>query len=574
KDISNGGQGSKDITSTVESLEKMERNEELQSVSSEEIIKTGALQTIEKLDEFELSILNESIERGYFNYEITVILREDCVLKGARAFMVFDVLEKLGEIIKAEPPVSDLEEENFDSSFTIILVSQNDTEEIKAKIEKVSEIEQVIMHPFSTTPHKNEKKEQDEEVSLNNPKNDLVQKNSKNKSKKRSANNGTPTKTIRVNIDRLDALMNLFEELVVDRGRLEQISMDLNHQELQQTVERMSRVSSDLQNVILNMRMVPVDQVFNRFPSMIRSLSRDLHKNVDINIIGAETELDRTVIDEIGDPLIHLLRNAVDHGLETPDVRKSLGKSEKGTIQLEAFHSGNHVFIEISDDGKGINKDAVLNKAIKNGIVSDQQSESLTDQEIYELILSSGFSTAEEVSDISGRGVGLDVVKNTIESLGGSISIESKYGEGTTFSIQLPLTLSIISIMLVEIEKEKYALPLSSIIETVIIHKEDVFPARNKKVIDYRGNIVPLVFLKELFSVTRTKEANNDYLSIVSVKKGEKLAVLVVDSFIGQQEVVLKSLGNYLTNVFAISGATILGNGQVALIIDSNALVK
>src|SRR5699024_9212472 len=329
KDISNGGQGSKDITSTVESLEKMERNEELQSVSSEEIIKTGALQTIEKLDEFELSILNESIERGYFNYEITVILREDCVLKGARAFMVFDVLEKLGEIIKAEPPVSDLEEENFDSSFTIILVSQNDTEEIKAKIEKVSEIEQVIMHPFSTIPHKNEKKEQDEEVSLNNPKNDLVQKNSKNKSTKRSANNGTPTKTIRVNIDRLDALMNLFEELVVDRGRLEQISMDLKHQELRQTVERMSRVTSDLH------------QVFNRFPSMIRSLSRDLHKNVDINIIGAETELDRTVIDEIGDPLIHLLRNAVDHGLETPDVRKSLGKSEKGTIRLEAYHSGN-----------------------------------------------------------------------------------------------------------------------------------------------------------------------------------------------------------------------------------------
>jgi len=577
EDISNGGDGIKDIASIVELLEKMGKNEDFQSSKSslEKLENSNKeLQTIKKLDEFELSILNESIESGYFNYEITVVLRKDCVLKGARAFMVFDVLEELGEVIKSEPPVSDLEEEKFDASFTIILISKKDTEEIKAKIEKVSEIEQVIIHSFSITSYKSEKKVQNEKVSLKKPKNDSKQKNSKNKSSKKSKSNSTPTKTIRVNIDRLDALMNLFEELVVDRGRLEQISMDLNHQELQQTVERMSRISSDLQNVILNMRMVPVDQVFSRFPSMIRSLSRDLYKKVDINIIGAETELDRTVIDEIGDPLIHLLRNAVDHGLETPDVRRSLGKPEQGTIRLEAYHSGNYVFIEISDNGKGINKDAVLKKAIENGIVSDHQSENLTDQEIYELILSSGFSTAEEVSDISGRGVGLDVVKNTIESLGGSISIDSKYGEGTTFSIQLPLTLSIISIMLVEIEKEKYALPLSSIIETTIIHKKDVLSARNKKVIDYRGNIVPLVFLKELFSVPGTKETNNDFLSIVIVKKGEKLAGLVVDSFIGQQEVVLKSLGNYLTNVFAISGATILGDGQVALIIDSNALVK
>ncbi|MFD2044123.1 chemotaxis protein CheW [Ornithinibacillus salinisoli] len=571
EEIANGGDGKRDVRSITAKLEDIESGED----SPKEIVDKksvqeprGSLQTIEQLDDFELSILNESVERGFSNYEITVALREDCLLKGARVFMVFEVLEKLGEVIRSEPSVSELEEENFDFSFSLILVSESSQSEIEEKILKVSEIDHVSINHFSVDAFKEEMKK--EELT---PEKEQESKKP-NKEKQVSNSNGSPSKTIRVNIDRLDVLMNLFEELVIDRGRLEQIADDLKHQDLQETVERMSRVSGDLQNIILTMRMVPIDHVFSRFPRMIRNLARDLQKNIELEIIGADTELDRTVIDEIGDPLVHLLRNAIDHGIESPEERVKKGKPEQGTIKLEAYHSGNHVFIEIRDDGAGINKDKVLAKALDNGIISETESETLTDQQIYELIMASGFSTADQISDISGRGVGLDVVKNTIESLGGNISINSNVNEGSVFSIQLPLTLSIISVLLVELENEKYAIPLSSIIETSIIHKDQILSAHNKSVIDFRGKVVPLAYLKDIFAVSNKNDSSSDYVSVVIVKKGNKLAGLVVDSFIGQQEVVLKSLGNYLTNAFAISGATILGDGEVSLIIDSNALVK
>lgn len=367
--------------------------------------------------------------------------------------------------------------------------------------------------------------------------------------------------------------MNLFEELVIDRGRLEQISQELDHADLKSTVERISRISSNLQNIILNMRMVPIENVFNRFPRMIRQLARELGKKIDLKIEGAETELDRTVIDEIGDPLVHLIRNALDHGLELPNERLESGKPEEGLLLLKAYHSGNHVFVEITDDGQGINKEKVLNKAINSGLISEEEASTLTDQQINELIMMSGFSTAKQVSDISGRGVGLDVVRNTIESIGGTINIYSEEGKGTTFSIQLPLTLSIISVMLVVLNEEIYAIPLSSIIETAVIKKEQILKAHNKEVIDFRGHVVPLVHLNDVFGFDQQNN-DSDYYSIVIVNKGDKMAGLVVDSFIGQQEIVLKNLGNYLTNIFAISGATILGNGRVALIIDTNALIK
>ncbi|HLR74714.1 MAG TPA: chemotaxis protein CheA [Virgibacillus sp.] len=567
EDIAGGGEGQRDVSQIISYLEAIENGNEqvtspLSTLTEENKTAQVNLQSIKSLDEFEITILNESSERGYANYEITVKLSENCLLKGARVFMVFEVLEQLGEVIKSEPSVNDLEEENFDLSFTVLLVSKQSKEEIKNKISKVSEIETITVHQFSVNTYKNEQRKAAPTVEKtpSEPANQTRQ--------------ATTRKTIRVNIDRLDILMNLFEELVIDRGRLEQISTELDHDDLRETVERMSRVSGDLQNIILNMRMVPIDQVFNRFPRMIRQLARDLEKDVAIEIIGADTELDRTVIDEIGDPLVHLIRNAMDHGIETPEERLKKGKPEQGTIKLRAFHSGNHVFIEITDDGAGIHKEKILNSAISKGVVSREESELLTDQQVYELILESGFSTSEEISDVSGRGVGLDVVKNTIETLGGNISIDSKINEGSVFSIQLPLTLSIISVLLVELHDEKYAIPLSSILETAIIHKDKILNAHHKQVIDFRGKVVPLAFLNDIFAVPNSGTKDNDYVSIVIVKQGDKMTGLVVDSFIGQQEVVLKSLGNYLTNTFAISGATILGDGEVALIIDSNALIK
>ncbi|ANC76882.1 chemotaxis protein CheA [Fictibacillus phosphorivorans] len=568
-EISEGGSGKRDVTDTVKELEALEKGEISQTIQAESKNAAGSLQDY---DQYEKQIIIQSKEQGFHAYELSISLREDCILKAARVYMVFEVIEQIGEIIKTLPAVDMLETEQFGTHFTLSILTKESAENVKERILKVSEIDAVEvidikadqLNISSNSENEENNKLVHQEVSPQPVKNGEAQQ---------ASNTSSSGKTIRVNIERLDQLMNLFEELVIDRGRLEEISKSLKSLELNETVERMSRVSGDLQNIILTMRMVPVEQVFNRFPRMIRGLAKDLGKKVNLEIVGAETELDRTVIDEIGDPLVHLLRNSIDHGIENPEVRSSKGKNETGTIYLRAFHSGNHVFIEIQDDGAGINKQKVLSKAIENGILTKEISENLTDKQCFELLFASGFSTADVVSDISGRGVGLDVVKNKIESLGGSIAVDSTEGSGTIFSIQLPLTLSIMSVMLVEISREKYAIPLSSIIETAIIRQEEILSAHNQKVIDFRGKVVPLVNMKDIFEVPGSTESNL-HVPVVVVRKGDKMAALVVDSFIGQQEIVLKSLGQYLTSVFAISGATILGDGQVALILDCNALIK
>lgn len=579
--ISEGGNGKSDVADVIQKLKLIEKGESPSLASAETAAATEAPFKHEKTkyDEYEYSVLRDSTERGFHTYEMTVTLREDCLLKAARVYMVFEVLESLGEVIKSTPPVEQLEEEQFDYQFTVTLVSMEDEKSVVEKIMNVSEIESVNAMPLLPgeilkTFEENADMSASEPAVKQEEEREEKQHSQEPEQKKPAAGKAnTGSKTIRVNIERLDILMNLFEELVIDRGRLEQISRDLNNQELHETVERMSRISGDLQNIILNMRMVPVETVFNRFPRMVRQLARELNKKINLEIIGAETELDRTVIDEIGDPLVHLIRNALDHGIETPGERAAHGKPEEGNVRLKAYHSGNHVFIEIEDDGAGMSRGKIIAKAIDKEIISAQAALALNDKQVYELIFASGFSTADKISDISGRGVGLDVVKNTIESLGGTVTIDSVYGQGSIFSIQLPLTLSIISVMLVGIQSEKYAIPLSSIIETAIVKKDEVLNAHSQKVIDFRGKVVPLLFLKDIFEVPVVQE-NSDYYSVVIVRKGDKMAGLVVDSFIGQQEIVLKSLGNYLANVFAISGATILGDGQVALIIDCNALFK
>ncbi|MEG0384072.1 MAG: chemotaxis protein CheA [Solibacillus sp.] len=589
-DIADGGDGKRDVQVTVEKLKLIESGEiaattvAIAPVEATQIVETKVDTVNLKLtyDDFEKTVLLQSSEQDYNAYEISITLREDCLLKAARVFMVFEILEKNGDVIKSSPTVERLEEEQFDHQFYVAYISKENAEDLQKMLMKVSEVDLVevseihqdVFHQSVTSNVELEVQDTivpalvEQEVATQ-----PVQKpQATNNSSK--ATGHASSKTIRVNIERLDILMNLFEELAIDRGRLLSIASEVNHGELNETVERMSRTMGDLQNIVLTMRMVPVETVFNRFPKMVRQLSRDLNKKITLDVIGAETELDRTVIDEIGDPLVHLIRNSVDHGIESPEARLAKGKPEEGTVQLRAYHSGNYVFIEIEDDGAGINRDRVLAKALSKGIVTHEQSLTMTDKQINELILASGFSTAEVISDVSGRGVGLDVVKTTIESLGGNISIESTQNVGSVFSIQLPLTLSIISVMLVEIEKEIYAIPLSSIIETSIIRNSDILNAHNQKVIDFRGKVVPLVFLEEIFEVPRKELKEDGFHSVVIVRKGDKLAGLVVDSFIGQQEIVLKALGDYLTNIFAISGATILGNGKVALIVDCNALLK
>lgn len=586
-DIAAGGKGKLDVTDTVQKLHKIETGEVIPVAATtvEPTIVEDTIPTQENwltYDDYEMTVIQQSVEQDFFTYEISVKLREDCLLKAARVYMVFELLEKMGDVIKSSPSVEKLEGEDFDEIFYVALVTNEPSEDVQKKLMKVSEVTEVLVNSVTLEQLKKrnsfevDKAEETSVVELTDVTEDnqqIVEVKPPEKSPTSKNNQVQSSKTIRVNIERLDILMNLFEELVIDRGRLQSISEDLHNSELDETVERMSRITGDLQNIILNMRMVPVETVFNRFPRMVRQLARDLNKKINLEVIGAETELDRTVIDEIGDPLVHLIRNSLDHGVESPEIRLAKGKPEEGTVVLRAYHSGNHVFIEIEDDGAGINREKVLKKAISKGIVSKESAQAMSDKQVAELILSSGFSTADVISDVSGRGVGLDVVKTTIESLGGSIDISSTEGQGSLFSIQLPLTLSIISVMLVELGEEIYAIPLSSIIETAIIRSSDILNAHNQKVIDFRGKVVPLVFLENVFDVPR-ESTDDEFHSVVLVRKGDKMAGLVVDSFIGQQEIVLKSLGAYLSSVFAISGATILGNGKVALIVDCNALIS
>ncbi|MFC1284928.1 chemotaxis protein CheW [Bacillus paralicheniformis] len=571
--IIEGGDGKRDVSEVCAKLDVTGANKE--AAASAEAPEAASSETKWAYDEFQRTVIAEAEEQGFKCYEINVALKEDCLLKGVRVYMVFEQLNEIGEVVKTIPETEVLESEDFDSEFVVCFLSKHGEEEIFNKINGVSEIEKIevteLKNDFSAQEEAAPAAPEKETAPKDAEKNPAKQPDGKKEAAKPAAGGGT--KTIRVNIDRLDSLMNLFEELVIDRGRLEQIAKELEHGELTETVERMTRISGDLQSIILNMRMVPVETVFNRFPRMVRQLTKELNKKIELSIFGAETELDRTVIDEIGDPLVHLLRNSLDHGIEAPEVRVKNGKPETGQVRLKAYHSGNHVFIEVEDDGAGINRKKVLEKALERNVITERDAETIEDHEIDALIFAPGFSTADQISDISGRGVGLDVVKSKLESLGGSVSIKSSEGEGSLFSIQLPLTLSIISVLLVKLENETFAIPISSIIETAVIDKKDILQTHDREVIDFRGHIVPVVYLKEQFNVEDSSD-DLDQLHAIVVKKGDKLTAFVVDSFIGQQEVVLKSLGDYLTNVFAISGATILGDGQVALIIDCNALIK
>lgn len=594
QDIVGGGTGKADVTSIVNSLQVILKSDysaskaalEAPTVAASAVGASGSSTSgAMLLDEFQSSILLQSIEMGHNVFHIQIAIRDNCLLKAVRAYMVFELLERTGEVIKSDPSVQDIEQEKFDFTFTVFTVSQVTQEDLQAQLLNISEIDSAVVtlldaESLAVLSQSHAAAAVEVIESSDVAKADAPPKAggdapreaaSKGQASSAPAN---VSRTIRVDIERLDTLMNLFSELLIDRVRLEQLSSEIKRNDLTETVEHMTRVSSDLQSIVLKLRMVPVDSVFNRFPRMIRDLAKSLDKKIDLVITGAETELDRTVIDEIGDPLVHLLRNSVDHGIETVDERIAAGKPETGTIYLRAYHSGNHVFIEVEEDGRGIHQERVLKTAVKNGVVSEEQAKLLSPDEINMLIFAAGFSTADKISDISGRGVGLDVVRSKITSLGGNVTIDSVFGRGTKFSVQLPLTLSIISAMLIQLGSEKYAIPLSSIVETGIIRKEQILHVHGHKMIEFRNTIIPLISLSKVLDSPDFNENDEQETEIVVIRKGEKWAAVMVDEFIGQSEIVLKTLGKYLTNIEAISGATILGDGYVALIIDPNALIK
>ncbi|MDH2329509.1 chemotaxis protein CheA [Paenibacillus polymyxa] len=596
--ITEGGDGKADVSSIVSSL---------QSIVSGDFQKSGANAATEEspckkvdkndsaglvLDQFQYSVLEQSISEGHRVHYIQVTISSESQLKAARAFMVFNTLENSGEIVKAYPSVQDIEQEKFEQSFSLYYITQKEVGELEKEIAGISEIETVSVVQLDQESLKQMSEVtaglaetaavQEAPVAVQppapsqpqSPAAASVAKPAAGKAPAAKAAAPTHNRTIRVDIERLDVLMNLFSELLIDRVRLEQLASEASNPALTETVEHMSRVSSDLQNVVLKLRMVPVDTVFNRFPRMVRDLAKSLDKKLDLVITGAETEMDRTVIDEIGDPLVHLLRNSVDHGIESVADRIAAGKPETGTVNLRAFHSGNNVFIEIEDDGNGINRDKVLNSAISKGILTAEQAAVMTDEEAYQVLFAPGFSTAAVISDVSGRGVGLDVVKSKITALGGNVTVHSTLGQGTNFSVQLPLTLSIIAAMMIQIGSEKYAIPLSSIVETAIVKRTQIRSVHGNKMIAFRDSHIPLISLSQLFEVPDFNEDEEEETEVVVIRKGDRLAALSVQDFLGQSEIVLKNLGKYLPNIQGISGATILGDGQVALIIDPNVFIK
>ncbi len=588
QDITAGGEGKADVTAIVTALQAIVRGE-IPAAGGAASAPAAAQSSAElqiTLDEFQYSVLEQSLQEGHQVLYIDVAIRKDCQLKAVRAYMVFDLLERSGEVVKSFPSVQDIEQEKFDHSFSLYYITQKGADEMKSMIMNVSEIDtvtavaldqeslaQMALESAATAEAPAPEQEAQAAPAASVPAAPAGREENAAKAAP-SRTGGAPSRTIRVDIERLDVLMNLFSELLIDRVRLEQLASEVQNSDLTETVEHMGRVSGDLQNIVMKLRMVPVDTVFNRFPRMVRDLAKSLDKKIDLIITGAETELDRTVIDEIGDPLVHLLRNAVDHGVESVQDRTASGKPETGTVNLRAFHSGNHVFIEIEDDGAGIKPQKILQSAIKKGIITQEQAAGYSDDEAIQLLFAPGFSTAEVISDVSGRGVGLDVVKSKITSLGGNVVVYSTPGKGTNFSVQLPLTLSIIAAMLVKIGSEKYAIPLSSIVETGIVKKTQIRTIHGTRMIEFRNSHIPLLSLSKFYSIPDFDESTEEETEIVVVRKGERMAALAVQDFIGQNEIVIKNLGKYLPEVQGISGATILGDGQVALIIDPNAFIK
>ncbi len=541
------------------------------------------------LADFEVKAMKDAVANGMHVYGATVYIQETCILKAARAFLVFKGIESIGEVAKSEPSVQDIEDERFDFDFSVFVISEKEIAEVEKVMANVSEIQEVVIEEIDPDKAKiaqpdakaDESEAEEPEVKAETAepehaaaapaaKKEPAEKKHADAKKKPVVN-----RSVRVDIEKLDDLMNLVSELIIAKNGLVSVSANEagNHnQQFNEQIEYLERITTNLHESVMKVRMVPIESVVNRFPRMIRDISKKLNKEMELIMTGEETELDRTVIDEIGDPLMHMLRNAADHGLENTLDRIKLGKPRVGTIRLDAYQDGNNVTIEVSDDGKGVDAEKVKASAVKKGAITEEQAEKMSDKEAIDLLFRPAFSTAEKVSDLSGRGVGLDVVKSKIEGLGGDVEVSTVLGEGTTFTVRLPLTLAIIQALMVDIREEKYAIPLSSIVTVEDIPSSEVKLVQNKEVINLRGNVIPLVRLSEELDFEPLEE-EPESLVVVIVKKGDKQAGLVIDNLIGQQEIVIKPLGKYIYIHKMFSGATILGDGEVALILDTNTLL-
>lgn len=562
---------------------KKEEKEPKEEPKKEPPVQAGEKKFLDiELSANEKEAFQNAKEAGKHIYGFTVMIHPDCLLKAARAFLVFKAVEDFGEIILYRPSSQDIEDEKFELDFSFFLASADTLDKIIPTAKAVSEIDMIAADEVNAEDFLGKKEEPApsvEEAVL--PAAMPAQLESAKKAqpaavKKAGASKPVTSRTVRVDIEKLDALMNQVSELIIAKNSLVSISTteggNFENQTFHEQIEYLERITTNLHESVMKVRMVPIESVVNKFPRMIRDLSRKLNKSMELYMSGEDTELDRTVVDQIGDPLQHLLRNSADHGLESEEVRVQRGKPAKGAIYLNAFQEGNNVIIEVSDDGNGIDTEKVKSKAIERGIITPEQAETMSQKEIVNMLFMPSFSMAKKITDISGRGVGLDVVRSNIETLGGDVEVASTLGVGSKFTVRLPLTLAIIQALMVEIRKEKYAIALGSIQNIEDIPVEDIRFVEAKEVIHLRGLVIPIIRMDKILDI-EPLEKEPQSLTVVIVKKGEKYAGLVVDSLIGQQEIVIKSLGKFIRNNKIISGATILGDGEVALILDANALI-
>ena len=549
------------------------------------------------LSEAEREMLKNAEDSGKVLFGFTVYVQKECLLKAARAFLVFKAIEEFGEIVVYQPSAQDIEDEKFDLDFSFIITSDEEgVDKFLSAAKAVSEIEDVFGEQIKyemlvDTASKEKEHEEEKAVSQEAAAPAVVApasvpaKGEPAKSagsaaattKGKPVNKPVANRTVRVDIEKLDALMNQVSELIIAKNSLVSISSSdsgdgTQSQSFRDQIEYLERITTSLHESVMKARMVPIESVVAKFPRMIRDLSRKLDKKMELYMSGEDTELDRTVVDQIGDPLQHLLRNSADHGLESAELRKERGKPEVGSINLKAYQEGNNVVIEVGDDGNGIDTETVKRKAVERGLVTPEQAENLSQKEIIDFLFMPSFSMAKKITDVSGRGVGLDVVKSNIETLGGDVEVKSKLGEGSTFIVRLPLTLAIIQALLVEVHHELFAIALGSIITIEDVPVSEIKYVQAEEVINLRGNVIPLIRLNEILEIDEP-ENEPESLTVVIVNKGEKQAGLVVDNLLGQQEIVIKSLGKFISNSKIISGATILGDGEIALILDVNTLM-
>ena len=570
--VQEGSDESVDIDGIMKALEDIkERGVSGRDIAPKEVEVNNSpagTNTSLQLNQYDTSVIKQANEKGYNAIELNITLSENTLLKSARAFLIVKDLEEHGEILKSDPSTEEIENEEFDFELKFILITKNNVDEILQVVNGISEVVKVEGNLVELEPVEEKKEEQKAESNTKQlkgvPKAEQNQPAAKKASPKKEMKKAH--QSVRVDLERIDNLMNMVSELVIYRTRLEQIVVSQKSPELNETLEQVGRTTSDLQDLVMKIRMLPLDTVFNRFPRMIRDISVELNKEINFVIEGAETELDRTVIDEIGEPLIHLLRNAADHGIESKEERVAKGKTPVGTVKLVAYQEGTKALIKVIDDGAGINVEKVKAKAEERGI----NTEGLSENDIKNLTFAQGFSTNEVVTDISGRGVGMDVVKTKIAALGGTVDLYSEEGKGSTFVIKLPLTLQIIQALLVKVGEDTLAISLGFIDRVIDYKEENIKRSNGKEVIVYRENVIPLIRLNETLDI-ESSETDKKFVIIVNV--GDKTIGLLVDSLLGQQEIVIKPLGKTLKNLDQYIGATILGNGLVTLILDVGALL-